>query len=192
MIPPVQAAIALFLTLASADIALAIDRVRTEARVDKAVASLGVSGEAVIAAILDRGIDWESNDFRNDDGTTRIAYIFSLSDDSGASDADNAYGRGTIYSREQIDHALSNGTTLPTRDAVGHGTTTTGIAAGNGRNSTDAKYRGIAHEPRSWPCRSLRERGRTSPTSTTRQRFPLPSTSWWTRRASCPCGERNA
>ena len=50
MISPVQAAIALFLTLASADIALAIDWVRTEARVDKAVASLGVSGEGVIVA----------------------------------------------------------------------------------------------------------------------------------------------
>lgn len=43
-----------------------------------------------------------------------------------------------------MEQALSAGATLPTRDAVGHGTTTTGIAAGNGRNSTDAKYRGIA------------------------------------------------
>ena len=98
----------------------------------------------MIVAILDRGIDWQSKDFRNDDGTTRIAYIFDLSDDSGAADRRNAYGRGTIYTGRQIDRALAAGTNLATRDAFGHGTTTTGIAAGNGRNSADRKYRGIA------------------------------------------------
>ena len=117
---------------------------RIETGVDKAVEALGVSGEGIIVAILDRGIDWENNDFRNSDGSTRIAYIFDLFDDSGAGDSNNAYGRGTIYSRQQIDQALFGGATLPTRDAVGHGTTTTGIAAGNGRNLPDRKYRGVA------------------------------------------------
>ena len=103
-----------------------------------------MSGTGVIVAVLDRGIDWESNDFRNDDGSTRIAYIFDLSDDTGAGDRGNVYGRGTIYTRQQIDQALVTGATLATRDAFGHGTTTTGIAAGNGRNSANRKYRGIA------------------------------------------------
>ena len=98
----------------------------------------------MIVAILDRGIDWQSNDFRNDDGTTRIAYVFDLADDSGAADPRNAYGRGTIYTARQIDRALVAGTNLATRDAFGHGTTTTGIAAGNGRNSAGRRYRGIA------------------------------------------------
>ena len=93
---------------------------------------------------MDRGIDWESNDFRNSDGSTRIAWIFDMGDDSGADAPGNPYGRGTIYTREQIDQALFSGTGLATRDAVGHGTTTTGIAAGNGRNSPDRKYRGVA------------------------------------------------
>ena len=132
------------MTIGAGDVALAIDRVRTETGVDQAAALLGVSGDGVIVAILDRGIDWESNDFRNDDGTTRIACIFDLSDDAGAGDPSNAYGRGTVYTRQQIDRALSAGTTLATRDAVGHGTTTTGIAAGNGRNSPNGKYRGVA------------------------------------------------
>ena len=139
-------AIAFCLAIGAGEVSFAIDRVRAETGVDRAVDSLGVSGKGVIVAILDRGIDWESNDFRNDDGTTRIAYIYDLSDDSGARDADNVYGRGTVYSRHEIDHALSTGVTLATRDAVGHGTTTTAIAAGNGRNSADAKYRGIAPE----------------------------------------------
>ena len=136
--------LAAVLTVGGGDAASAIDRVRTETGVDEAVALLGVSGEGVIVALMDRGIDWESNDFRRDDGTTRIAYIFDLSDDSGADDPSNVYGRGTVYTQAQIDAALSGGTTLATRDAVGHGTTTAGIPAGNGRNSADRMYRGIA------------------------------------------------
>lgn len=142
--PVVRTVLALLLIFGSGGAGLALDRVRVETGVDKAVAALGVSGAGVIVAILDRGIDWESNDFRNNDGTTRIAYIFDLSDDGGAGDVNNAYGRGTIYTRGQIDRALAAGTTLATRDAVGHGTTTTGIAAGNGRNSANRKYRGVA------------------------------------------------
>ena len=49
-----------------------------------------------------------------------------------------------MYTRRQFDEALSGGAPLATRDAVGHGTTSTGIPAGNGRNSANRKYRGIA------------------------------------------------
>ena len=140
----IRAVLAFLLVVGVGEVSFALDRVRVETRVDEAVAALGVSGAGVIVAILDRGIDWQSNDFRNDDGTTRIAYIFDLSDDSGAADPRNGYGRGTIYTGRQIDQALSAGTRLATRDAVGHGTTTAGIAAGNGRNSTDRQYRGMA------------------------------------------------
>ena len=59
-------------------------------------------------------------------------------------DANNKYKRGTVYTKQQINAALAGGTPLIHRDAVGHGTTTTGIAAGNGRNSRDWKYRGEA------------------------------------------------
>ena len=144
VISAIRAALAFVLIAGIGDVGLALDRVRVETRVDEAVEALGVSGTDVIVAVLDRGIDWESNDFRNDDGTTRIAYIFDLSDDTGAAAPGNAYGRGTIYAKQQIDEALVTGGTLATRDAVGHGTTTTGIAAGNGRNSADRKYRGVA------------------------------------------------
>ena len=144
VISAIRAVLAFVLIVGVGDVGVALDRVRVETRVDLAVEALGVSGAGVIVAILDRGIDWESNDFRNDDGTTRIAYIFDLSDDAGAADPGNTYGRGTIYARQQIDEALVTGATLATRDAVGHGTTTTGIAAGNGRNSADRKYGGVA------------------------------------------------
>ena len=187
-------AASLLLIIGATDVAFAIDRARTETGVDKAVDSLGVSGEGVIVAILDRGIDWESNDFRNEDGSTRIAYIFDLSDDSGAQDPDNDYGRGTVYTRQEIDHALSTGARLATRDGSGHGTTSTGIPAGNGRNSTGARvprHRAKGHDHLGeghgrCPC----ARGRTGRARLLRGRSGSLQPrwiSWWTRHRNCPC-----
>ena len=122
----------------------AMDVARGEARVDQAVTRYGVTGQGVVVAILDRGIDWKNDDFRNNDGTTRIKWIFDLSDDTGAFAAGNTYGVGTIYTEAQINAALTGGPTLATRDAVGHGSTTAGIMCGNGRGLASRKYRGVA------------------------------------------------
>jgi minor extracellular serine protease Vpr len=136
----------LVLTIIFVDIStvFSMDLARIENRTDAAVSNFGVDGSGTIVAILDRGIDWKNNDFRNDDGTTRIKFIFDLSDNSGATAPGNIYGMGTIYTEAQINNALANNTNLATRDAVGHGSTTTGIAAGNGRNTADRRFRGIA------------------------------------------------
>ena len=136
-------AAALLLSLGSRS-TFAMDKVRVETKIDAAVAKYGLTGKGVLVALIDRGIDWKNNDFRNADGTTRVAYIFDLTDDSGA--ATSGYGKGTIYSRAQINAALTGGPALATREALGHGTATAGISAGNGRNSAGGKYRGVATE----------------------------------------------
>ncbi len=114
---------------------------QTEARADAARAAFGATGRGVLVVVADRGIDWRNSDFRNADGSTRIAGIFDLSANTGS----NAYGTGTVYTREQINAALLGGPALAHRDAVGHGTATASGCCGNGRNS-GGKYLGFAPE----------------------------------------------
>lgn len=104
-----------------------------ETRVDEVRQRYGLAGDGVIVAVLDRGLDVEHPDVRNADGTTRVLGIYDLLDAAGP----------RIYSRAEIDAALAGGTRLDHRDAVGHGTATMGIAAGNGRAS-DGAYTGPA------------------------------------------------
>jgi len=122
----------------------ALDKVRVETRSDQAASKYGLSGKGVIFAMIDRGIEFQNKDFQNADGTTRIAYIFDLTDNTGANDPANPYGKGTIYTQDQINQALKGKIQIPERDYLGHGTANTAIVAGNGANV--AKYHGIAPE----------------------------------------------
>lgn len=101
-------------------------------------------GKGVLVAILDSGIDYENNDFRNQDGTTRILKLWDQTIDGNPP---NGYAIGTEYTREQIDEAVQTGNRqlVPSMDASGHGTAVAGVAAGNGRNS-EGVYRGVASE----------------------------------------------
>jgi minor extracellular serine protease Vpr len=148
MISALRVRVALLIVLLSTASLTGMDRVRDAVGIDAAVQAFNVSGRGVIVAILDRGIDWKNQDFRDETGRTRILAIFDLTDDSGATAPGNRFGMGRIHSREEIDSALISGTDLPTRDAVGHGTTTTSIAAGNGRGSARRALRGVA--PEAW------------------------------------------
>lgn len=99
-----------------------------------------LKGEGVLLAIIDSGINYFHPDFRNEDGTTRIAYLW---DQNISGNPPEGFVVGTQYTREQINEALSTNNRqqalaiVPSIDTVGHGTHVAGIAGGNGRSSND-------------------------------------------------------
>jgi minor extracellular serine protease Vpr len=114
---------------------------------DKAFAKYGLTGKGVIVAILDRGIDYTHADFRNADGTTRIRMMWDMSNvNPNLPICDTRQPQPIVYTQAQINQALQGGTMLAERDAVGHGTVSTGLAAGNGRAAlpTSSQWAGLA------------------------------------------------
>ncbi|MEL6143670.1 MAG: S8 family serine peptidase, partial [Bacteroidota bacterium] len=119
------------------------DPARQEARIQEVYDEFNLSGEGVIIAILDRGIDYTHPAFLNADGTTRVAYIYDMINDAGA--GENPYGIGTIFDEVAINAALMAGGTPISTDFGGHGTATNSIAAGNGMGSSiGLDTRGVA------------------------------------------------
>ncbi len=120
------------------------DALRAETRLDQVYQQYGLNGQGVIVAMIERGIDYTHPDFIDENGKTRIAYIYDMINPAGANAPGNTYGVGTIYTRTQIDAALTANTPLGSTDRFGHGTACTGIAAGDGSAMAGAPYRGAA------------------------------------------------
>ena len=97
-----------------------------------------LSGCGVLIGVVDSGIDYFHDDFRNMDGSSRILYLY-----------DQVFNR--VFTQEEINAALETGDRelarqlVPSVDGSGHGTAVAGIAAGNGRES-DGRYRGAAYQ----------------------------------------------
>lgn len=108
----------------------------------------GLSGKGVLFACVDSGVSITHPDFRNEDGTTRILYLW---DQTIPGNPPAGYDRGTEYTKDQINEALFAATAqerkniVPSEDISGHGTGVLGIGAGNGRGS-GGRYRGVAYE----------------------------------------------
>lgn len=92
---------------------------------------LQLRGKGTAVAVIDSGIDYENAVFRDENGKTRIAYLW---DQTIAGRDDERVPYGKLFTAEDINRALESDTPLeivPSEDKNGHGTRLAGIAAGN-------------------------------------------------------------
>lgn len=128
-------------------LARSVDEIRASAQALREVGAAGMTGRGVVIGMLDWGLDFAHDNFRNTDGTTRVLALWDQRGDPGpSSPAPFNYGREHLpaainralrasdpyaalgYDPLQADTRLPDGSYTGT-----HGTHTTDIAAGNGR-----------------------------------------------------------
>lgn len=103
--------------------------------VQDAWAAYNVSGEGILVGFIDTGIDYMHPAFMDDQGNTRIEYIYDLS------------SNGQWWNKEQINQAVKSPdpySIVPQKDEAGHGTHVAGIACGGGK--IPDRDRGVAYK----------------------------------------------
>jgi len=102
----------------------------------------GFNGNNVVVGLVDSGIQYQHDDFKNPDGTTRI---YSIWDQLTVGTAPQPYNYGNECTQAQI-----NAGTCGETDAIGHGTHVAGSAAGDGSATGNGvpqfKYAGMANK----------------------------------------------
>jgi len=141
-------------------VGIALDTSRPEVRAEVVQAALPAGldrrGAGVIVGIVDFGCDFTLDDFRNTDGTTRIALLWDQSLTPGSGEhSPTDFPHGVQYTAADINFTLgvtaTGAATVRHKAGVSsHGTHVMGIAAGNGRSGDVAfpagRFIGIAPE----------------------------------------------
>ncbi|MGN1033196.1 MAG: S8 family serine peptidase, partial [Intestinibacter sp.] len=99
-----------------------------------------LTGEGVVIALIDSGIDYLNQDFINEDGSSKILYLWDQESDYGS--PPEGFLFGSEFTREQINDAISNDNQNLSSDKIGTGTMAAGIMVSEGKSNPN--YRGIA------------------------------------------------
>lgn len=109
---------------------------------------LNLRGKGVVVGIIDTGIDYLSDEFKDINGKTRINEIWDQG--IGSNTQNNSIVLGTVYKKDQINNAIdayNNGENpydiVPSKDEIGHGTNVAGIVGATGKNPN---LKGVAPE----------------------------------------------
>lgn len=107
-----------------------------------------LTGEGVLIAIIDSGIDYENPEFRNRNGETRIQYLWdqTLVPSEGTGLPPVGFSEGVEFDKTRIDEALKSDMPeriVPSFDTSKHGTSVAAIAAAGG-NLLDGRFEGVA------------------------------------------------
>ena len=122
-----------------------------------------LTGRGVLIAVIDSGIDFESPEFMDAQGNTRIQFLWDQTLDAqqvngqlpeeneefaGKAAPPEGFGIGVEFSKYWIDAALKSRfprRIVPSFDTSGHGTAVAAIAAAGGR-LLEGQYQGVAAE----------------------------------------------
>lgn len=114
-----------------------------------------LTGTGVLIAVLDSGIDYRLPEFRREDGSTRIRFLWdqTLRPEGENRRPPEGFEQGVEFDSGQINAALQAASLqqqfqlLPSVDTSGHGTAVAGIAAGYSAGGTEGTAeRGAAGE----------------------------------------------
>ena len=100
--------------------------------------SQSYDGNGVIVGIIDSGTDFNHPDFKDANGNSRIKYLWDMAKPL-AVNTPTSFGYGQEWNNTQIDLGLCTHNDVA---SYGHGTNSSGIAAGNGFSVN--KYEGMA------------------------------------------------
>ena len=109
------------------------------------------TGAGVIVGVIDDGIAFRHQDFRNPDGSTRIIELWDQRATGAAGTPPAGYAAGGVCDSAAINAVFAGNAAACTQPSTGnHGTHVGGIAAGNGQATGNAQpaYRFVGMAPK--------------------------------------------
>jgi subtilisin family serine protease len=103
---------------------------------------INVTGEGILIAVIDSGVDYLHRDLINGDNTSKILYLWDQENETKAPPEGMIFG--SEFTRDDINTAIIENDNTLSVDNTGTGTMVCGILVGEG--NVNSQYRGIARD----------------------------------------------